>query len=267
MISAWLASSLPILVTALGALFTEASGTLNIALEGLMTAGAFAAALVGSGGPGTFLASALAGGALALCLGFVSFRMKADPFVAALAFNLAVQGVTGLVSEHAFDTKGVVALAAAGSGGAFPAIALALASALLVVLFSRTVFGLRVRAAGSNPEALEQAGSDVGRVRIAAYVVSGVAAALGGVFLVSEIDAWVPGIAAGRGWTALVAVYLGRKSSLGTVIAAIAFGIVFALANAAQAFASIPAEFSLAFPYLLAACIALTKGGRRSPNA
>ncbi|MCX7025874.1 MAG: ABC transporter permease [Spirochaetes bacterium] len=272
------AAMLPVLATALGGLFTEASGILNIALEGLLTVGAFASVAAGTGYTSAFAAAAAAGLLFASLLAFVTFRMKADPFVAALAFNLAVQGGCSVLSEHLFGTKGVVpAFFAAGASsvarptgfsqgfldGFKPGVpVLVVLSALLVVVFTRTVFGLRVRAAGGNEDALAAGGIDPVHVRFAAYAVSGVAAGLAGAYLVSDIGAWVPGIAAGRGWTALVAVYLGRKSVAGTVAASIGFGLAFALADAAQGFAVIPGEFSIALPYALAVIVAAT--GRAS---
>ena len=103
-----LAIALPILIAALGGLFTEAVGTLNVALEGLIVAGAFAFAVAaeGTGSQELGIAAALACSAgLALLAAAAADRLSANPFVTALAVNLLVAGAVGIASELVFGTK------------------------------------------------------------------------------------------------------------------------------------------------------------------
>lgn len=279
-----LAIALPILLAALGGLFTEAAGVLNVALEGLIVAGAFsfAVAAEATGSSALGIAAALACSAgLALLVAAAADRLAANPFVAALAVNLLVAGVVGIVSEQVFGTKGVVPLAGLlsprtdlGILSRLPFLGtvlfrqrgvsylLAGACAAAVVLYSYTPFGLRVQALGMKEGSLRIAGVDPRAVRYGAYAVSGASCALAGVALARSVGAWVPNIAAGRGWIALVVVYLGRKRPSGLLLAALGFGVLFALSNSAQSVLSLPAELVLALPYAATAAAALLGGSR-----
>lgn len=286
----------PIGLAAVGGLFTEAAGSLSVALEGCMTVGAFTAAAVarqagiaGLGAPEAamagLLAGLLAGLFLALLVGLAAERFGADVFVAGLAANLLAPGIASLVSMSLFGTKGVVQAAvlvgteAAARGtltavpGTFgPSLAQTLlplagpgfllpifASLILAVLLSTTILGLRMRAAGDPGEAAVAAGLDRAGLRILAHLVAGGAAGLAGAILAQGVSAWVPGMASGRGWIALVAIYLGGRRAWGVLLASLGFGFLIALSNAAQAFAGLPAELILALPYLVTG-IALVVG-------
>lgn len=279
-----LAIALPILLAALGGLFTEAAGILNVALEGLIVAGAFAFAVAaeGTGSLALGVAAALAcSAALALLAAAAADRLSANPFVAALAVNLLVAGAVGLASEHVFGTKGVVPLDSLLSPrldlGFFSRIPflgsvlfrqrgisylLAAACGAAAVAYSATPFGLRLRALGMKEGSLRIAGVDPRSVRYWAYALSGAACALAGVSLARSIGAWVPNIASGRGWIALVIVYLGRKRPAGLFLAALGFGFLFSLSNAAQSLLSVPQELVLVLPYAATAAAALSGGAR-----
>ncbi len=289
LVSDSLAIALPILLAALGGLFTEAAGALNVALEGLIVAGAFAFAAAAdlSGSAAVGIAAALAcSAALALLAAAAADRLSANPFVAALAVNLLVAGGVGIVSEHVFGTKGVVPLDALlslrvelGSLSAVPFLGPALfrqrgvtyllagACACAAAAYSATPFGLRARAAGMKEGSLRIAGVDPRAVRYGAYAVSGAACALAGVALARSVGAWVPNIASGRGWIALVVVYLGRKRPGGLALASLGFGLLFALSNASQSFLSFPPELVLALPYAVTAAAALLGGARTQKGA
>lgn len=277
-----LAIALPIFLAALGGLFTEAAGTLNVALEGLIVAGAFsfAAAAEATGSLWIGIAAALAcSAAFALLAAAAADRLSANPFVTALAVNLLVAGAVGIASEHVFGTKGVVPLAALlsprvdlGPLSRLPLLGPILfrqrgvsylaagACAAAAAIFSSTPFGLRVRALGMKEGSLRIAGVDPRTVRYWAFAASGAACALAGVTLARSVGAWVPNIASGRGWIALVVVYLGRKRPAGLALASLAFGLLFALSNAAQAFLSVPPELILVLPYVVTAAAALLEG-------
>ena len=279
-----IAIALPILVAALGGLFTEAVGVLNVALEGLIVAGAFSFAAVAGLTGNIFLGTAAAlavSAALALLAAVAADRLNANPFVAALAVNLLVAGAVGLASEHVFGTKGVVPLdsllsarASLGFLSRLPFLGpalfrqrgttylLAAACLAAAAVYTRTPFGLRVRAAGMREGSLRIAGVDPRLVRYGAFALSGAACALAGIALARSVGAWVPNIASGRGWIALVVVYLGRKRPGGLALASLGFGFLFAISNAAQAFLSVSPELVLALPYAATAVAALLGGAR-----
>ena len=284
LVSDTLAIALPILIAALGGLFTEAVGTLNVALEGLIVAGAFAFAVAaeGTGSPALGIAAALACSAgLALLAAAAADRLSANPFVTALAVNLLVAGAVGIASELVFGTKGVVPLggllsprADLGLLSRMPFLGpllfrqrrvsylLAAACVAAAAAYASTPFGLRVRALGMKEGSLRIAGVDPRKVRYGAFAISGAACALAGVALARSVGAWVPNIASGRGWIALVVIYLGRKRPAGLLLAALGFGFLFALSNAAQSVLPVPPELVLALPYAATAAAALLGGAR-----
>jgi len=265
----------PILAAALGGLATEYVGVLNIALEGLIMAGGFSYVAVGSawGPEAGFVAALAVPAAIAWLQDLYARKARADAFVVGLSINLLVPGLASLLSQLLFGTKGVVAdpsLASARLPRLLPGLPvlgpllgaqrlsdwLALSVAVLAAsVLAWTPFGLRARAAGMNPESLELAGVRPGRIRGQAYLLSGLACGASGAALAAAIGAWVPNLSAGRGWIALVAVYLGAKRLGGTLLASLAFALLLALANAAQALHSLPADLIAAAPFAVTAVV------------
>jgi general nucleoside transport system permease protein len=267
------AAAAPLLFAALGGLFTELSGTLNIALEGLILIGAFFSAA--AAGLGHSLALGLAAGVAASTLvaalyGFVTLRGRANEFVTGLAANLLASGLAVVLSAQLFKTKGILALdlpplRELGSGAAqsvpffgqlfFGHTALVYASWLAVpiaaLIIRKTPFGLRLRAAGSNPKALLAQNLRPERYRFAAILISGAACGLAGACLSLSLAAYVPNMSSGRGWIALVAIYLGGKKPAGILAACLAFALADSFANYAQGFLKVPSDFILALPYAL----------------
>lgn len=276
-----LAAAAPLLFAALGGLFTELSGLLNIALEGLILIGAFASAAVA--GATQSLALGLAAGVAAATLvaafyGLVTIRGRANEFVTGLAANLLASGLAVVLSAQLFKTKGILALdleplpeLAPALAGRLPFLgkllfghnALVYASWLAVpmaaIVIGKTPFGLRLRAAGSNPRALLAQGLKPERYRFAAVLISGGASGLAGACLSLSLAAYVPNMSSGRGWIALVAIYLGGRKSSGVAAACLAFALADSFANYAQGFLNVPSDFILALPYA-ATFLALVAG-------
>ena len=255
-----LGSAAPLALAALGGLATGAAGSLSIALEGSMLTGAFAAAAgaraTGNLGLG-LAAGALAGLLLSSLVGAASIGLRADVFVVGLAANILAPGLVSVISEAAYGTKGVLAAEALRSDAGTILAILGAAALILAIMLSRSVFGLRLRVAGEGDEVAKAAGINSGRYRFAAHLIAGAAAGLAGAALASGIGAFVPGMTTGRGWIALVAVFLGGRRAAGVVLACLLFGLLFALANLAQAFAgpgaAAGAELLQALPYLATA--------------
>jgi len=254
----------PFLLAAAGGLFTELAGSLSIALEGFMLIGAFtgiiAAHVSGS------LAAGLAAGMFfavlfAALYGFAAYFLKADIFIAGLAANLLASGLTSVISGRFFGTKGVLrfdnipglkAVKLPFIGGY--SIMVYLSWIFLVfswyVLF-RTPFGMRVRSTGYDEETVRSLGLRPGLYRLISVLIAGAACGAAGAMLSLNVSAFVPNITAGRGWIALVVIYLGNRSFAGIFAASFVFGLSISLSNYAQGVVSIPPDFILAFPYLL----------------
>ncbi len=262
----------PFLLAAIGGLFTELAGMLNIALEGLMLTGAFFS-VVFAAATGSLLLGILAGILASLLLALVfaaaNLYLKANVFITGLAVNLFASGFTVVLAHRLFGTKGVirfenVARLPALDLPALPRIPLLgdllighnvlvyaswAITALGALVIRRTAFGLRLRATGLGPKTVASLGLRPERYQLAAILVSGFTCGLAGSLLTLNLSAFVPNITSGRGWIALVAIYLGGRNPLGIVVAAFVFGLAESFSNYAQGAIDIPADFILAFPY------------------
>jgi general nucleoside transport system permease protein len=282
LVASSLGQTAPLLVAALGGLFTATAGSLSVALEGSMLAGAFAAAAVGGSAQSLALglaAGAVAGALLSSLVAAAAIALRADVFVAGLAANLLAPGAASALSQAIFGTKGVLpaeamaAGAASRSSGGWTALGqgpvffvLLAAGAVLALIHSTSVFGLRLRACGENGEAALSAGLSPNRYRFAAHLVSGAASGLAGAAMTCGVAAFVPGMSAGRGWIALVAIYLGGRNPGGAALSCLLFGFLFAASNLAQGLyeaAATSAELLQALPYL-ATAIAFVAWKKRS---
>jgi general nucleoside transport system permease protein len=249
----------PILLAALGGLLTERAGVLNIGLEGLILVGAFAgiAGANAFGSPAVGLAfGAAAGLALAGVYSVACIELRANIFVAGLATNLLAAGVVPYLSALLYRTKGVVRLAGDPGFGSLAGvsvmvpISLVLAFAVSVALF-RPPFGIRLRAVGGNPAALTARALSPDGYRRAAMLLSGVFAGFAGAEVSLRLGVYLPNISAGRGWIALVAIFLGARHPIGVVAAAAVFAFFESFAGAAQGFTEIPGTLLLGLPYLI----------------
>src|SRR6056297_3217976 len=264
----------PFLLAALGGLFTEKAGVLNIALEGLMLIGAFsAAAVAGTGGgllPGTLSAVAVSG-AVAYIYAHAALRLKANIFIAALAVNLLAIGGTQIAAHLIFGTKGVIEFEAFPSqpsvslpllqhipllGEFFTEHSLFVYAGFVLVpafawLLNSTPFGMYIKAAGLNSTALFTRGIAEQRIKVLAITISGITCGLAGASLSFNLGAYVPNITSGRGWIALVAIFLGYKRPYGIFLVALLFAAAELVAQSAQGIAGAPASLLLAFPFFI----------------
>ena len=177
----------PLILAALGGLFSERSGVINIALEGLLLAGAFTAASVTwyAGSPLVGLASAIiAGAAIAMIHAVACIRYRADQVVSGTAINILLTGVPALLSGAFFLSSG--STPQVPKENLIPVVPVLIAFLLVPVswyVLYRTPFGLRLRAVGENPEAADAAGVSVKRMRYTAVLISGALAGIGGAYL------------------------------------------------------------------------------------
>lgn len=263
----------PLLLAALGGLFSERSGVINIALEGMMLAGAFTAAVAThfTGNPWLGLAAGVAAGmAVAGIHAVAAIGFQADQVVSGTAINLLMLGVPALLSGALFDSTGATPqLPREALLPAAPIVlAFALVPASLYVLY-RTRFGLRLRAVGENPDAAEAAGIRVAAYRTAGVLLSGALAAIGGAYLsTGQSSLFTRNMTAGRGFIALAALIFGKWRPVQTMLACLLFGIAEALSIQMQGVARVPVQFIQIIPYVLTLVVlAGFIGAARPPRA
>jgi simple sugar transport system permease protein len=272
--------STPLLLAALGGMFSERSGVINIALEGLMLAGAFTAAAVThyAGNPFVGLVAAVAAGvAVAAIHAVACIRFRADQVVSGTAINILMTGVPALLSGAFFLSSGATPQIPKERLINYPAVVLLLFLSLLVALswyvLYRTPFGLRLRAVGENPEAADAAGVSVSRMRYGGVLISGALAAVGGAYIsVGQSSLFTRNMTGGRGFIALAALIFGKWRPVPTMLACLLFGFADALQIQLQGVpirgVEIPNQFIQIIPYVLTIVVLAGFIGRsRAPRA
>lgn len=274
LLSLTLVKATPIVYAALGGVFSERSGVVNIGLEGMMIGGAFTA-VVFSGLTGNAVVGLFAGIAAGALLGFVlgaaATIFKADQIVAGTGINLVAAGAAAFGLTLIYNQPGASPQVASLGNGYWILVALAFAAAAAAhCILYYTPWGLRVRACGENPRAVANVGLDPLALRLYAVILSGALAGLGGAFLsIGEVNLYSDGMTAGRGFIALAAVIFGRWTPLGATGAALFFGFFEALQYFLQGRAGwLPSDAMQALPYLAAlVAIAGLVGRARAPAA
>ncbi len=269
----------PLILAALGGMFSERSGVINIALEGMMLAGAFTAAAVtyAFGSPFVGLLAGMgAGMAIAAIHAIACIRYRADQVVTGTAINILMIGVPGFLSGAFFLSS--------GSTPQIPkehlipwtpiVIAFALVPIAWYVLY-KTPFGLRLRSVGENPEAADAAGVPVARMRYAGVLLSGILAGIGGAYLsIGQSSLFTRNMTSGRGFIALAALIFGKWRPVQTMLACLLFGLTEAVTIQMQGVVKlpsgedIPVQFIHMVPYLLTIIVlAGFIGSSRPPKA
>ena len=267
----------PLLLAALGGLFSERSGVINIALEGLMLAGAFTAASVTwyAGSPLVGLVAAvLAGAAIAGVHAVACIRYRADQVVSGTAINILLTGVPALLSGAFFLSSGSTPQVPKENLMPYtPMVIAGLLVPLSYYVLYYTPFGLRLRAVGENPEAADAAGVSVNLMRYAAVLISGALAGIGGAYLsIGQSSLFTRNMSAGRGFIALAALIFGKWRPVQTMLACLLFGFTEAVAIQLQGVRfggeEIPNQFIQIIPYVLTIVVlAGFIGTSRAPRA
>lgn len=283
--------SIPLVFAALGGVLSERVGVVNIALEGMLLGGAFAAmaAKVATGNPWLgVLAGAGCGLALGLLHAFFVLRLRVDAIISGVGLNLLTLGLTTFLLRAQYSggvdvqvrgpdpwLPGLATIPILGTllGATTPFVPLALLSVGCVwYLIYRTRSGLQLRAVGEAPRAARAAGVPVDRLRVLWLAVGAGLCGIGGAYLSLEAARrFTENLSAGRGYLALAAVIFGRWHPLGAAAAVLFFG----LGEAAEIFlqgktwfgAPIPSELLTALPYLLGLGALAGALGKTSPPA
>lgn len=270
----------PILLAALGGAICERAGVFNIGLEGMMLSGAFAAVLGAffSGTPYVgALTAVLAGMFMAVVFAEFNLRRGGDAIVVSIAINLLAAGLTTFFLRAVFDVAGtfsdpriagfepvnipfIEAIPVIGpvfSGQSILFYVALFAVFALHLFFARHRLGLRIRAAGENPQALKAGGVNPAWVQFMALLMCGALCGLAGAQLsISNVNLFVENMSAGRGWIAIVAVLLTRGRPWPLFFIALLFGMVDSLSFRVQGL-GLPQQFTDMMPYL-ATLIVLT---------
>jgi simple sugar transport system permease protein len=247
-------AGVPLLLAGLGEQISEKAGVLNIGIEGMMLAGAyagFAAALATQSIWFGFLAGVLAGITVAALMALLCVRHGMNQIVIGIALTLGVEGLTALLHHFAYartrpslDTPpdfalpllGEIPIAGPSLFAHNPVAYLAVALVpLLAWLFRHTSMGLNLQAAGDKPGALDAAGVSVVATRAAAVLATGAFAGLGGAYM-AEVGAglFVPHMTGGAGFIGIVLAMLARGRPLWVLYGAALFGVSLALTTALQ---------------------------------
>jgi general nucleoside transport system permease protein len=276
----------PLAYAAMGGIFSERSGVVNIGLEGMMLMGAFFAVWgsiwSGSWEVGLVMAM-LSGGLLALVHGVFSIHLRADQIVSGFAVNLLALGLTGYLYSSIYPngtTKGQIERVPSLEG-LFPFLdwvpgadlsllvwLMFLTVVLSYIVLFKTPIGLRIRSVGEHPRAADTVGISVYGIRYAAVVTSGVLAALGGAFLsIGFTGRFTENMTGGRGYIALAAVIFGKWRPGWAFVATLLFGFGFALAIPLQREADISSNLISTLPYILTLIAVAGIIGRSIPPA
>ena len=292
LIAATLRFATPLAFAAMGGIFSERSGVVNIGLEGMMLVGAFFA-IWGALWSGTWvvgvLTAMLFGGLLALIHGVFCIHLRADQIVSGFAVNLLALGVTGFLFTQLYpsgiptgvsrvpnvELRFLASIPVVGDflEGVFGSLNLLVWLMLLTVVLTyavlfKTPIGLRIRAVGEHPRAADTVGISVYGVRYAAVVTSGVLAALGGAFLsLGFVGNFAENMTSGRGFIALAAVIFGKWRPGWAFVATLLFGFGFALAIPLQREANISENLISTVPYVLTLIAVAGLIGRSIPPA
>ncbi|WP_320824876.1 ABC transporter permease [Reinekea sp.] len=282
----------PLIFAALAGMFSERAGIVNIALEGKILASAFggaAAAYVTNSPWLGLLAGVAVGIVFGLLHAFATVTHNGDQVVSGMALNILAAGLTAALGNYWFQQGGntpnlvdqvngidarfnpitlpfadrledVPILGGVYSelfSGHFLLVYLALAAVPICWwLMFRTRFGLRLRAVGENPSAVDTAGISVVRMRYLALIICGGLAGLAGVYLSVAVTAqFIPNMSAGKGYMALAALIFGKWHPRGALLACLMFGILQAIADRSQGATigsiAIPVQLIEALPYIL----------------
>ena len=289
-----------LMLVALGGMFSEHSGIINIALEGIMVIGGVAGVLTLTMLPAdlspfltvliSVLVAALAGVVYSLLLAFASINLKADQTIGGTALNLLATAIAVVIAKY-FSDSGSAKLNYSNKpflfsiGGLELSIFVPLGIVLLIisyVVLYKTRFGLRLRACGEHPQAADSVGINVYKMRYAGVLISGALGAIGGMaYIVPPVQTWNFEVGvAGAGFLALAVMIFGNWKPLNIAGASLLFGLFKCIAAAYTSLdingdgvyllaqIGISAHFYQMLPYLITIIVlAFTSKSSRAPKA
>ena len=289
----------PLALAAIGGTICERSGVVNIALEGIMLTGAFfgTAAVLATGSPWFGVLIAVVSGVVMSSIhAFASINLRSDQVVSGTAINLLALGVTGFLMElwyghpgstdpiptldpvfnFTVEAEGVIGTILTWINGIFLSHTPIVYMAIIIALVAQwamyhTRWGLRLRALGEHPRAVDTVGVNVYRGRWVAVLMSGALAGLAGANLtIEQVGSFTENMTNGRGFIALAANIFGRWTPIGSYLASLLFGFADALQIKLQILrdvVNIPPQFFYMLPYVLTVIVLAGVMGRAAAPA
>jgi simple sugar transport system permease protein len=292
----------PLILACLAGLWSERSGVVDIGLEGKMLTGAFAGAVFATFSDSAWiglLAGVVATVAVSLIHGYASIDQRANQIVSGTAINMVCDGMTALIGNAIWSQGGrtpqlpnealfqPITLPFVDAIGAIPFlgsvyrnlisghdvvtyVAFAMVPLTYWALYS-TRFGLRLRAVGENPAAVDTAGISVRGLRYAAVLICGVLVGLSGVYLsLAQAAYFQPHMSAGKGFIALAALVFAKWRPWPALATCLLFGFLDALSIRMQGtvipgLGEVPVQAIQALPYILTVVLLAGFIGKATP--
>jgi simple sugar transport system permease protein len=273
LLGAVLRISVPYVLGAVGALWSERAGVIALGLEGMLLSSAFTATLgayYGHSAVAGLLAGVAGGVLVGAFYALIVLRFRGDHIVSGVALNLFADGLTRFLLKGLFGSSSNSPVISAWGQLAAPMVLVTVAAvAGSHFLLGRTRFGLRVRAVGEHPQAAASLGVGIARVRWAAVLLGGALAGLGGAWLAADQHQFVAGMSNGRGYIAIAALIFGGWRPGVAALAGLLFGFAEAGQIALQAAGvGLPGWVVQTFPYVVTmAALTLRVRGARVPAA
>jgi len=277
----------PIVYAALGGMFSERVGVVNIGMEGIMLTGAMGGVTVSyyTGNPWLGVAAAVAiGGILGLIHAVVTVRYAGNQIVSGTGLNILAMGFTAYMSQVLWGSRGASESVAGIEDITIPILSdvpiigpiigthsplvylMPVVTAICYIVLFRTPLGLHIRAVGEHPTAAETAGIDVVKIKYMGVIVSGMLSGLGGAFLsLSHLNLFARGMTGGRGFIALAALIFGKWMPFGVLEAGLLFGFADALQMRLQSLGILPPQIILMIPYVLTVAVLAGVVGKAKP--
>lgn len=267
--------SVPVLFATLGILIMHLSGVLNIGAEGMMLIGAFSGmagtSLFGNVWLGAVFALAVSalGGAL---FAFFTVSMQANQTVVGVAFNILATGLTTTLFRVLFgmgNSGQLIGFRPVAGGFSLPVYMGLLMVLAVTFIMYRTKPGLKMRAAGEHPKAVDSVGLSVTKIRYASSIAGAAMIGFGGMYLsMGILSFFSEEMVTGRGYIALAAVIFGRYTAVGSLLAVLVFGTGEAVVYRLQAAGSpVPTQLILMIPYILTIIIVAGFGKKTNEPA
>ena len=265
----------PLVYASMGAIITNEAGTNNLAIEATMVVSAMTGCIVSiyvKSMPIAILCAMIAGVAISLFLAFMFLKLQANCTMTCVSLNTMATGLAMFIPFALFNgskgsTMGQASLTFASielpiikdipviggilSGHCILTYLSIVVTALVYYVIYKTPVGLRMRAAGENPESAESVGIDVYHIKLVSFVLTGIIASLGGVFMSMYYLSWfTAGMVAGRGFIGVSVANLSGGKPFLALLVAIVFGAIDATAIAFQSAFNFPAELLQMLPYI-----------------
>ena len=277
----------PIVYAALGGMFSERVGVVNIGMEGIMLTSALGGVTVSyyTGNPWLGVAAAVVtGGLMGLVHAVVTVKYAGNQIVSGTGLNILAMGFTAYISQILWGSRGASDSVAGIKDITIPILSdipiigpivgthsplvylMPVVTIICYVVLFRTPLGLHIRAVGEHPTAAETAGINVVKIKYMGVIVSGMLSGLGGAFLsLSHLNLFARGMTGGRGFIALAALIFGKWMPFGVLEAGLLFGFADALQMRLQSLGILPPQIILMIPYVLTVAILAGVVGKAKP--